>query len=94
MISTARVRVISSPSSLCASNRSSSTRSSPACSTEASRAPHSFLRSSMQSMGGCAGFSTGYSVKWMRAELAEAESSSLRFWFLPRIAKISISRAG
>ena len=41
-------------------------RSSPLCSISVMRPPTRCLRRSMQNMGGCAGFSAGSFVRWMR----------------------------
>ena len=45
---------------------SATQRSSPACSMRTNRPPCRCLRSSMQNMGGFAGFSVAICVRWMR----------------------------
>ncbi len=57
-------------------------------------APSSFFRSSIQSMGGCMGFSGETAVKCTLALLARAENSTLQALSLVRKAKSSSSRLG
>ena len=88
MISMAMVSVSLSPSSLVAEKSRKRMRSKPACRMPVSVAPPRRLRSSMQSMGGVAGFSNVAFVRWMRGLLARAQSSSLS---APRSRERSVS---
>ncbi len=92
--STIRVRRTGSPSSLTVSKSRQSSRSSPGWRTARRRAPVRRLRSSMQSMGGCFGFSGMIFVKWMRALSARAETIRRREPSFRRSEKTSSSRAG
>ena len=76
MISQTMLSPSMSPSSLIHSKSRNSTRSQPSCRTPTSLPPPSRLRSSMQNIGGCAGFSGVLTQKLTRGELARDDSSS------------------
>ena len=76
------------------SNVSSTSRSSGGCEMETSRPPVRCFRSSMQNIGGCAGFSKLKLVSWMRGWLGEAVSSSFPPPLGPRMERRMVSRSG
>ena len=94
MISTASVSRVRSPNSFTQSKSRYSARSSPGWRSPTSRPPVSRLRSSIQNIGGAAGFSGTRSVKWMRGEFARADKYSLRLPCRLRSAITSSSREG
>ena len=55
---------------------------------------HLYFRSSMQNMGGSAGFSRGRSVSWSRGRLGLADSSRRQLPARPRICSRISSRLG
>ena len=76
MISQTMLSPSVSPSSLIQSKSRNSTRSQPSCRTPTSLPPPSRLRSSMQNIGGCTGFSGVLTQKLTRGELARDDSNS------------------
>ena len=86
MASSTSVRLPCWPKSSVTSSSSRTRRSSGGWVMSATCAPTRCLRSSIQNMGGSAGFSLGVWVSWMRGALAPALSR--RRW-LPRSSKIT-----
>ena len=73
IISAASVSCTVSPSSFTHSKSRYSARSAPCCRTAISLPPARCLRSSMQNIGGCGGFSARSAVSWMRGAFTCAE---------------------
>ena len=76
------------------SNVSSASRSMGGCVMETKRPPVKCFRSSMQNIGGWAGFSNDKFVSWMRGWLGEAVSSSFPPPLAPRMERRIVSRSG
>ena len=94
MISATSVRTTESPSSLLARTEKRRMRSSPSCSIASSLPPLRCLRSSIQNIGGCAGFSGAVCVMWTREASAEAENSTRDAPPFVRKEITSVSREG
>ena len=94
IISTETVIITVSPSSFTHSKSRKSTLSQSIWRTATSFPPPSLLRSSIQNIGGCAGFSGVVVQKFMRGEFALAESKSFLLPPKVRSVKTSSSRFG
>ena len=94
IISRIKRRRTLSPISFVASMTSSARRSAGGWRNSRILPPERYFRSSMQNIGGSAGFSLGRAVSWILARLGLAESSRRQGPFLPRICSKISSRLG